>query len=321
MHKNKFLLMALITLFGLQPSIAQVSPESSRYPDYQQFLSNLKFSPSASRTPADMLKGLLDSAVLLSDESSPVGHTIVTVKANKKTLADEEIYASRKNSVLMVGKLKKATGGPASVSFDLTGTAFAITTDGICVTNYHVLQSLIVKDMQAMANDSAYFIITHDRHVYIIDQLLAYSRNNDLAVFRVNTEGARLQPLPLGKPAPVGAAVYCISHPGGYFYSFSKGIVARNITIPNQRIVTGHNPKGRLPIRMEITAEYGVGSSGGPILDKYGNLAGIISSTTPLGTMVRDETGNMTRHQQMAIKDALPVDALLDLLGMNTPMR
>lgn len=58
-----------------------------------------------------------------------------------------------------------------------------------------------------------------------------------------------------------------------------------------------------------------IGSSGGPILDKCGNLVGVASSTTPVGAVIKDNTGNVTGHQQMVVKDAVPVSALWELLG------
>ncbi|WP_142683085.1 CBS domain-containing protein [Chitinophaga polysaccharea] len=69
---------------------------------------------------------------------------------------------------------------------------------------------------------------------------------------------------------------------------------------------------------MEITADYGSGASGGPVLDKYGNPVGVISATTPLSAMVKDAAGNqVSGHVQMVIKSSIPVKALRELLGMD----
>ncbi|SKD09756.1 Trypsin-like peptidase domain-containing protein [Chitinophaga ginsengisegetis] len=312
MKKSTFLLTGIIILGGLLPAVAQTSAASDIYTDYQHYFSDIKFGFPGKRA---MMQDLKDSAALLTDETPPAGNKIKLLSATTKVLADEEIYARRKNSVFIVGKLQKAKDSTDALSFGLTGTAFALNPDGICVTNYHVLKSIIVNDNPEAAKDSVYFIIAHDKQVYFIEKILAYSQNNDLAIFKVNTNGTPLQPIPVGKPAEVGTAVYCISHPTGYFYYFSKGIVARNVTIGARQAAAGYNPLGKPPIRMEITADYGVGSSGGPVLDKRGNLIGIVSSTLPLGAVVKDDAGNVTGHQQMVIKDTLPVSALQELLG------
>src|SRR5258708_8410576 len=92
-------------------------------------------------------------------------------------------------------------------------------------------------------------------------------KNKDIGVFKGNTEGNRLNPIPLGQPAQVGAPVFCISHPIGYFYYFSKGIVSRNVTIDSLHAAAGYSSNGKRPVRMEITADYCIGSSGGAGLD------------------------------------------------------
>jgi hypothetical protein len=67
---------------------------------------------------------------------------------------------------------------------------------------------------------------------------------------------------------------------------------------------------------MEITADYGAGSSGGPILDKYGNLIGIVCSTREVGKDAKNEEGKDIYFQQMVIKQAVPVKALMWLLRL-----
>jgi len=266
-----------------------------------------------SRIPKTV-KDLQDSAVVLRDEAVPE-NSITTSPPGVRILKDEEIYAQRKNSVFLIGKLKKTKDTTGSISFDFTGTAFAISSDGVCVTNYHVLQDIIQRNDSTTGMDSVYFIETVDRKVYFVEKILAYSQNNDLAIFKVNTRGGKLRPLSPGKPAEVGAAVYCISHPQGNFYYFSKGIVARNVVISNQLAAEGmYRPAGKLPIRMELTADYGGGSSGGPILDKYGNLIGIVCSTRAVGKDTKNEEGKDMYLQQMVIKQTIPVKALLWLL-------
>lgn len=286
------------------------------YIDYQQYMGGdfrEEIMSGKGRRPKTV-KALQDSATGLSDEGIP-GDSITTMLPGTRILNDEEIYAQRKKSVSLVGKLKKIKDTAGTISFDFIGTAFAISGDGICVTNYHVLQDIIWKNDSTADIDSTCFIETVDRKVYFVEKILAYSRNNDLAVFKVDTRGGKLQPLPPGRPAAVGSTVYCISHPLGNFYYFSKGIVARNLTIVNQLMEEGrYEPAGSLPIRMEITADYGAGSSGGPILDKYGNLIGIVCSTREVGKRAMNAEGNDIYFQQMVIKQAIPVSALMWLL-------
>jgi serine protease Do len=261
------------------------------------------------------LKEIEESAALLMEECPPA-ENVRTVNGRREVLSDEDIFSKRENSVFIIGKLhrcRNCTG--REVHPEYTGTAFAISKDGVCVTNYHVLKD-IIRPNENDVEDSAYFIMTVDKKIYFIDDLLAYSQNNDLAVFKVNTQGDRLSPIPLGKPAQVGAPVFCISHPSFHFYYFSKGIVSRDVSVDSllAQAVTGYSQHGKPPIRMEITADYCAGSSGGPILDKYGNLAGIVSSATTLSGAEKDKDGKIINALQLVIKDTAPVKALADLL-------
>ena len=291
---------------------AQSTDTGDMYVDYKQyFQETLTVFSSNHNFLAKNIKELQDSSAQLIDEAAP-GINIKALPGNTKKMDDEDIFPKRKNSVFIVGKLLNHKPN-LDASFELPGTAFAIDENGICVTNYHVLKGLIRRKEQENENDSLYFIMTTGKKIYFIDKVIAYSQNNDIAVFRVNTRGDKLQAVPFGKPAREGATVYCISHPLGIFYYLTKGIVARNVTVASEQAAAGYNPAGKPPIRMEITADYGVGSSGGPILDKYGNLIGMVSSTMPIGFLL--QTGiNPTGHQQMVVKDAIPVKAIVELL-------
>lgn len=310
--KQRGMLVSCISVLLCASNIyGQSTATDEMYIDYRKFFGSLRMEMLSD---PKTVKVLQDSAALLTDEALPTGYDIKTLTGNRKTLNEEAIYTKRKNSVFIIGKLMKAGDSTGRVDFNLTGTAFAIAPNGICVTNYHVLQDIIRKDTTKENRDSIYFITTLDKEVYFIEKIIAYSQNNDLAVFQVHTNGAQLHPVPLGVPAQVGATVYCISHPLSYFYYFSKGMVARNVCIDEQQAAAGYNPHGSSPIRMEITADYGVGSSGGPILDKYGNLVGIVSSTAPVHASQREGTDSMIFHQQMVVKDTAPLAALTRLL-------
>ncbi|TWF42941.1 trypsin-like peptidase [Chitinophaga polysaccharea] len=313
MKTNQLILLCAFALLLHTSARGQAAATHNRYIDYQQFFSHLHLDTLSGKATVS-LKILHDSAALLADEAAPKGEEIKTLRASRKSLDGASIYALRKQSVFIIGKLSKAQPS-GTTNFDLIGTAFAISANGVCVTNYHVLKDILQKPTIANNNDSLYFIINTDGQVHFIDNILAYSQNNDIAVFHINTRGMSLVPLPLGRPAEVGDPVYCLSHPLGFFYYFSNGMVARNVTIDKQAAAAGYNPLGRPPIRMEITTDYAIGSSGGPILDQCGNLVGIVSSTAPISTDQGKGAIMAGVHQQMVVKDTAPVAALLELLG------
>ncbi|RYZ95995.1 MAG: serine protease [Sphingobacteriaceae bacterium] len=312
--KKYLLFLVLLSSARVMGQSSQPVPQFVKYDAYyrdiQQWLQSWK-----QEVPHTTLGTIKSGTSKLLDDAAPESIVVKTINAAQKALDDEAVFEKRKGGVYIVGRLMATEiNSVITIDFDLIGTAFSISADGVCVSNYHVLKNIFHPEDPESKKDSLYFIITAGKKLYLLDKVLAYSRNNDLAVFKVNMQGDKLDPVPLGKPANIGATVYCLSNPGAHFYSFSKGIVARNTEIDAIDAGPQYNPKGRPPIRMEITADYGVGSSGGPILDRFGNLAGIVISTTPIAYTEAAGDGKQTGYIQMMVKNTAPVKALTDLL-------
>lgn len=226
-------------------------------------------------------------------------------KAGTKPLSNEEIYRRCSDAVLMFGNYFKMNE-KGEMYAGVGASATALTPDGICMTNYHVMEDIIKNDWHAIKEvneDSLYYVGTREGKVYPIIRVLGYSRAGDIAFFQVDTRGDKLAYLPLGNPLEAGAEVHVISHPKQIFYMYSKGVVARNTTYGNRFPNTD---------RMEITADYAVGSSGAPIIDQYGNIAGMVASTTSL---YFDQEKKM--NLQMVLKSTVPVSVIRRVLGIN----
>ena len=244
----------------------------------------------------------LTTSCMNVDESSRID--FVPGKASKRKLTGEELYLQRKPAVLMIGRYYNC-GRCHEMHTTVMATGAVISPDGLCVTNYHVLDNIINPDSTGAGLDSIYFVGTSDGTVYPITEVLAYNQSNDVAVFKIETGGKQLPFIPLSSRAPVGSEVFAISHPRDNLYYLSKGIVARYVT-------NRYGHAAQPTTRMDITADYAVGSSGGPILDEFGNLVGLVSSTRSLhtGPQPKSEVG----YFQMSIKSAVPVASLWALL-------
>lgn len=173
-------------------------------------------------------------------------------------------------------------------------TAWALTEDGVLVTNQHVF---------AKASGEAWGVCSFDGKVYPVIEVLACDPDADLAIFRIDSGGDLLRPLPLADSAPVGSRVTLISHPEGRFFFQTSGEVARYLKSPE---------RGDVPAKtwMSVTAEYAKGSSGGPAMDASGAVVGIAAVTQSIyyGAAVdgKREQGPL----QMVVKNCIPVAAL-----------
>jgi S1-C subfamily serine protease len=169
-----------------------------------------------------------------------------------------------------------------------------LTADGIGVTNYHVLEQ---------EKAAIFGIITRDRRVFPVLEILAASKEDDAAIFRVAGEGFATAVLSAGDEP--GEPVTAITHPNGNYYMVTDGIVARNYLEPRRE--GGPRP------RIAITADYAKGSSGCGIYNARGELAAIVTSTR---SIYYDTKDGIERNLQMVLKVCIPAAAIRQLAAL-----
>ena len=170
-------------------------------------------------------------------------------------------------------------------------SGFLIAED-LLVTNYHVVNQ---PDRSALA------VRLFDGRVFMVESVVVASERYDLAVVRIPNTG--ITPVALGQAAPVGAKVDLISHPNQNFYTLSQGRVARYFMTQRD--------KKTVPA-MAITADFGRGSSGAPVLNEAGEVVGIAASTESL--YYTEDDGDQ-KNLQMVFKNCVPVSQLRELIG------
>ena len=142
------------------------------------------------------------------------------------------------------------------------GSGFIWDTEGNIVTNYHVVASASIVDVE-FADGSQYSA-----------SVIGLDPNSDLAIIKVNPNGKILTPLNLGDSTnvKVGNHTIVIGSPFGQEFSMSSGIVsAIKRTVPSQ------NARFSIPNVIQTDAAINPGNSGGPLLDIEGNVIGINS--------------------------------------------
>ena len=135
------------------------------------------------------------------------------------------------------------------------GTGFVYTSDGRIATNYHVI-------------DGAYSakIILEDK-TYTISSVMAYDKEIDLAILKVNTT-KKFPALSLcTNEHPVGSTVYALGSPKGLTATFSRGIVTHM-----KREISGVK-------YVQHDAAISSGNSGGPLINEYGEVIGVNTMT------------------------------------------
>lgn len=134
------------------------------------------------------------------------------------------------------------------------GSGFIIDKDGTIVTNYHVVQGA-----------TRLRITLADGATLLVNSLIGFDRDKDLALFRVSVPKPPVIEIERGGRVPtIGEKVYAIGNPQGLRSTLSEGLVSG---------VRQEPPWGDL---IQTTAPIGLGSSGGPLLNEKGKAIGII---------------------------------------------
>jgi serine protease Do len=182
--------------------------------------------------------------------------------------------------------------------------------DGLVVTNHHVLER---------ADGNRYGVMTSDGEVYGVSEVVATDLVGDAAVIRIDPRGRQLPFLQLGPRAPCGSPVTVISHPKGRFYSLTTGIVSRYHRMwyddhPNRaKFDVGQTPA----TWMTITADFAIGSSGGPVFNAAGEVVGMVSRTA-LGRAAapgKPPEQPPAGGEQMIFKECVSADTLRSLFA------
>ncbi len=232
----------------------------------------------------------------LADQEEEAGTCEVeTLPDPGRKLSPEEIYARARPSVVIVGGIVKR--GKGHEAHAVCATGFVVHSDGLIVTNYHVLTSF--RETKALG------VMTDDGRVFTVEAVRAADKHNDLVLLKVGARG--LTALPIAAEVPVGATVYCLSHPvlnaektANGFYTFTSGMVSGKFHAPTA---------DQVPVNvLTITADYAVGSSGAPVLNAHGAVVAVACQTLPI---FHEDS---QKDVQMIWKYCRPSSSLLSLL-------
>lgn len=170
--------------------------------------------------------------------------------ANKSTggskMDGAEIFKKYSNAVFMIF----TTDGNNVYQ----GSGFFIGDDGLAVSNYHVFKGTTIGDeaIKMPGDDTA----------YKVTDIYQRSEEEDFILFRVDYDNSSSIPIADEKPQ-IGDKVFAIGSPQGLENTFSSGEVSQ---------WRGEN-------LMQISALIDHGSSGGALINEYGEVVGITSGS------------------------------------------
>ena len=209
--------------------------------------------------------------------SSPTG-----AETGKTVQAAEQIYARCTPAVFDIA-VYDAEGADIG-----SGSGFFIDENGTAVTNFHVIygaSSAVITCKDADGNTRSFDVLG----------AYAWNQEEDWAVLK--PDGGDTDYLRIGDPDTVvgGATVYALGSPLGLTATISNGIISNP-----SRDIDGQ-------IYIQTNAAIAPGSSGGALINKYGEVIGITS-----GGFVYGENMNyavpMTKLADISLDEVTPLD-------------
>ena len=163
-----------------------------------------------------------------------------------KKLSATELFKQYNSAVFMV-----FTSDGSNV---YQGSGFFINNKGLAVSNYHVFRGTGI--------GAECIKLVGSNTIYKVSEIIHRSEAEDFILFRVNCSKTNFIPVAKNKP-DVGEKVYAIGSPRGLENTFSSGEVSQ----------------WRKDNLMQINALIDHGSSGGALINEYGEVIGITSGT------------------------------------------
>ena len=224
---------------------------------------------SVATTAPEAIEDDEDEVVL--DESDEDSVDAIADEANSEESETEKEYPTLTQLITAEGeytlteiyeKVSPSVVGVSSTtdSGSATGTGIILTEDGYILTCAHV-----VEDATSIA------IVDADMNQYEAT-LLGSDSQSDIAVLKIEAEGLVAAELGVSSELKVGEAAIVIGNPLGYdlYGSMSVGIISGlNRTL---------NINGKDMTLIQTDASVNSGNSGGPMVNAYGQVIGIISA-------------------------------------------
>jgi S1-C subfamily serine protease len=179
------------------------------------------------------------------------------------------LAAQAEKSIVRVRAQVVTAGFFGAQTGEAQGTGFIVRSDGLIVTNYHVVES--AQRLSVTLSDGS----THDATV------VRFNDAADLAILKIDVTGLPVLPLDTSQPV-VGEEVVAIGYALGLEGdpTVTTGIVSstdRTIQVGDDHGTNGPVVRTYQHI-LQISAAINPGNSGGPVLDAQGEVIGIATA-------------------------------------------
>lgn len=223
-------------------------PKPSRHYTFRSFFNNNYFRTAAVAAGVALLTSLTTMWVTSHQEQK---------NTTQYHLLKRELETIRRSQNALILDMKNEKSKTPAAPANYSGTGFALTNNGVFLTNYHVTSGA----------DSV-FIQTKDGSYYKA-HLLTYDENADIAILQVDDKKFRFARAEVpytfaSSRRKIGSRVYTLGFPGDALV-YSQGYISSRYGFRGDS----------LQYRLELPAN--PGQSGAPVLDAKGYVIGMVT--------------------------------------------
>lgn len=209
----------------------------------------------------------INSKYFINDENVNVSIPLILRNSGELFIDNYQLYLD-KDEYVTIGDVFSLVWKPeiqVNNKQIQTGTGFAISTTGIIVTNFHIINGAKTIKVRGVNSD---FNKTYKAKVLVSD------KNNDLALIQIDDYSfTSLGTIPYTiktGPAGVGENIFVLGYP-------LRATMGDEIKLTNGIISSKTGFQGDIT-SYQVSAPVQPGNSGGPLFDSQGNLIGIINA-------------------------------------------
>ena len=185
-----------------------------------------------------------------------------------------------------------------------------ISESGLAITNYHVFTN----DVGAT---EGFMAMTYDGKCFEVEKILAADQVADVVLVQLKANGHKFHAAPIAKTRPVPKNdIHIVSHPSGEFFTLTSGEVSRYSAVRRRPGERGRPNSAWL----EVTADFGGGSSGSGVFNAAGEVVGVVSRIHPLyraasKAMINGKEFTKPSYVEMVIRRCTDLDSIKACFG------
>ena len=179
-----------------------------------------------------------------------------------------------------------------------SGTGFFISSDGYVITAAHVVEGAVKIKVLTQAG-----LLPAKLHTKLVDE--------DVAVLKIDVKGYSALPIKSSRGVKIGAEVFTVGFPNiglqGFEPKFTKGNISSLAGMQDD------------PKHFQISVPVQPGNSGGPLVDEWGNVVGVVVAKLNEKTTM-ELTGSLPQSVNYALKSSFTLALLESVWGIGNTM-